>query len=270
VALRSAKATLYYTLKGDVNGEEFHPSTTFYGFRYCDITATQDIEIESLVGQVVGTVAEESSSFATTDTNVNKLYSNVKWGQRGNFLSIPTDCPQRDERLGWAGDIQIFGRTATYNADLASFFHKWMGDMRDSQRSDGAYPSVAPYTWGVPYGAAAWAEAGLVVPWNTYLMYGDKGILEENFESMEKYMTFLSNQAGGGYQYNGPGTDYGDWVAYVETDRRYISVCYYAYAASLMEKMSLALSQTENDSYAQKAQSYRTLYNNIRTEFQHR
>jgi alpha-L-rhamnosidase len=270
IALRGAKATLYYTLKGDANGEEFHPSTTFFGFRYCDITATQDMEIESLVGQVVGTVAEEGSSFSTSDTNVNQLYSNVLWGQRGNFLSIPTDCPQRDERLGWAGDIQIFGRAATYNADLASFFHKWMGDMRDSQRSDGAYPSVAPYTWGVPYGAAAWAEAGLVVPWNTYLMYDDRGILEENYESMEKYMTFLSNQKFDGYLYNGAGTDYGDWVAYVSTDSRYISVCYYAYAALLMEKISNALSNSPNDEYAQKAASYKTVYDNIKAEFNKR
>jgi alpha-L-rhamnosidase len=269
INLRGAKATLHYILKGDDQGEEFHPSTTFFGFRYCDITATDDIEIESLTGEVVGTVAEEGSSFETNHAAVNQLYQNVIWGQRGNFLSIPTDCPQRDERLGWTGDIQVFGRAATYNADLAAFFHKWMGDMRDSQRSDGAYPSVAPHSW-VGWGQAAWAEAGLVVPWNVYLMYNDKSILKENFESMEQYMTFLSNQAGGGYQYNGAGTDYGDWIAFVSTDSRYVSVCYYAYAALLMEKTAKALSETENDIYTQKAVSYRTLYNNIKQEFQQR
>jgi alpha-L-rhamnosidase len=113
-------------------------------------------------------------------------------------------------------------------------------------------------------------EAGLVVPWNTYLMYDDRGILEENYASMEKYMTFLSNQKFDGYLYNGAGTDYGDWVAYVSTDSRYISVCYYAYAALLMEKISNALSNNPNDEYAQKATSYKTLYDNIKAEFQTR
>jgi alpha-L-rhamnosidase len=269
INLRGAKTTLQYTLKGSEKGEEYHPSTTFFGFRYCDLTATDDIEIESMTGEVVGTASEESSGFTTNLPVVNQLYSNVIWGQRSNFLSIPTDCPQRDERLGWTGDIQIFGRAAIYNADLDAFFHKWMGDMRDSQREDGAYPDVAPHNW-VGWGQAAWAEAGIVTPWNVYLMYDDKGILEENYESMEKYMTFLANQAGDGYLYNGAGTNYGDWVSYVHTDNRYISVCYYAYAALLMEKMSLALSTAENDQYAQKAAFYRTLYNNIKTEFQTR
>ncbi|GHT42633.1 hypothetical protein AGMMS49965_14550 [Bacteroidia bacterium] len=264
ISLRSAKTTLQYTLKGEAKGEEFHPSTTFFGFRYCDVTATQDVEIESLVGQVVGTVAQEGSSFSTSDASVNRLYSNVMWGQRGNFLSVPTDCPQRDERLGWTGDIQIFSRAATYNADLSSFFQKWMGDMRDSQHENGAYPNVAPYSWNVGFGAAAWAEAGLVIPWNTYLMYGNTDILSENYTSMEKYMAYLANQKGDGFLYNGPATTYGDWVAYVPTDHRYISVCYYAYAALLMEKISNTLNKE------QKAAAYKTLYDNIKAEFQTR
>ncbi len=270
ISLRSAKATLFYTLKGDANGETFNPSMTFFGFRYCEVTATQDIELESLVGEVVGTVNEEGSVLSTSHTTINQLYSNVLWGQRSNFLSIPTDCPQRDERLGWTGDTQIFCRAASYNADVAAFFHKWMGDMRDSQRSDGAYPSVAPFTWGVPFGQAAWADAGIIVPWTVYLMYDDKGILEENYESMEKYMAFLAKQAGGGYNYNGAGTDYGDWVAFQSTDKRYISVCYYAYVAILMEKISKALSISENDNFDQNAKKYQTLYHNIKAEFQKR
>ena len=269
VNLRGASGTNYYTLKGNPKGEVYHPTTTFFGFRYCDITATDDITVESLVGEVVGTASEETASFVTSHKDVNQLYSNVIWGQRGNFLSIPTDCPQRDERLGWTGDIQIFGRAATYNADLAAFFHKWMGDMRDSQRDDGAYPDVAPHSW-VGWGQAAWAEAGIVIPWTTYLMYDDIGIIEENFDSMEKYMIFLSNQAGNDFLYNGAGTAYGDWVAYVKTDNRYISVTYYAYSALLMEKMAKAMSKDANDAYAQKAIAYRTLYNNIKAEFQKR
>ena len=269
INMRSAKTTLQYILKGASKGEEYQPSTTFFGFRYCDLMATDDIEIESLTGVVVGTASEEVGSITTDHPVVNQLLSNIIWGQRSNFLSIPTDCPQRDERLGWTGDIQIFGRTASYNADLASFFHKWMGDMRDSQRDDGAYPDVAPHCW-VGWGQAAWAEAGIIIPWTAYLMYNNKGILEENYKSMEHYMAFLSNQANEQYRYNGAGTNYGDWVAYVSTAKRYISVCYYAYAALLMEKISLALSESKEDEYALKAEYYNTLYNNIKQEFQTR
>lgn len=269
INLRNAKATMYYTLKGDEAGETYNPSTTFFGFRYCEVTATQEVEISALTGEVVGSVTEEGSSFETSHSAVNQLYQNVIWGQRGNFLSIPTDCPQRDERLGWTGDTQIFSRAATYNADVKAFYHKWMGDMRNSQRNDGAYPDVAPHAW-VGYGNAAWAEAGLVVPWTVYLMYGDKSILEENYESMEKYMGFLANQKGDGYEYNGAGTNYGDWVAFESTDSRYVSVCYYAYAAQLMEKISLAMSTSPDDEYAVKAEEYKNLYGKIKEEFQKR
>ena len=267
--LRGAKATLNYIFKGTEGGETFNPNLTFFGFRYCEVTATQDVDIVSITGQVVGSTTEEGSSFSTSSALVNKLYSNVMWGQRSNFLSVPTDCPQRDERLGWTGDTQIFSRAAAYNADVASFFHKWMGDMRDSQRSDGAYPSVAPIAW-VGYGQGAWADAGIIVPWNVYLMYDDAGIITENYESMEKYMAFVAAQAGGGYLYNGAGTDYGDWVAYESMDSRFVSVVYYALDAQLMSKMSKALSLTTGDAYDVKSAKYLTLYNNIKAEFQKR
>jgi len=266
---RSAKSTLSYTFKGMEAGETFNPNMTFFGFRYCEVTATADVEIQSLIGEVVGSATEEGSSFKSSSALVNQLYSNVKWGQRGNFLSVTTDCPQRDERLGWTGDTQIFSRAAAYNADVASFFHKWMGDMRDSQRSDGAYPDVAPHAV-VGYGQGAWAEAGIIVPYNVYLMYGDAGIIEENFESMEKYMGFLAAQTGDGYLYNGAGTNYGDWVSYEATENRFVSVCYYAYAAQLMAKMSKALSIGTGDTYDVKSTNYQTLYNNIKAEFQTR
>jgi alpha-L-rhamnosidase len=267
--LRGARATLSYTFKGSETGETFNPDLTFFGFRYCEITATHDVEIQTLVGEIVGSATEEGSTFTTSSSIVNKLYNNVMWGQRSNFLSVPTDCPQRDERLGWTGDTQIFARAASYNADVASFFHKWMGDMRDSQRSDGAYPDVAPHAW-VGYGQGAWAEAGIIVPWTVYLMYDDTSIISENYESMEKYMNFLAAQGGGGYLYNGAGTNYGDWVAYESMDSRYISVCYYAYAAQLMAKMSKVLSTVTGDGYDLKRLKYETLYNNIKAEFQTR
>ncbi len=267
--LRSAKATITYIFKGNEAGEIYNPSHTFFGFRYCEITTSGDVELQSLIAEVVGSATQEGSSFKTSNDLVNKLYSNVIWGQRSNFLSVPTDCPQRDERQGWAGDTQIFSGAAAYNADVASFFHKWMGDMRDSQRGDGAFPSTAPIVWG-GYGQGAWAEAGIIVPWNVYLMYDDARIIEDNFASMEKYMQFLATQAGGGYNYNGAGVDFGDWVAYEAMDNRYISVCYYAYAAQLMSKMSKVLSKTANDTYDIKSRNYSNLYKNIKAEFQTR
>lgn len=267
--LRSAKATLRYTLKGSNEGESFNPTMTFFGFQYCEITANEDIEVLSLIGQVVGSATEEGSSFTTSNPLINQLYSNVMWGQRGNYLSIPTDCPQRDERLGWTGDTQVFCRAAAYNANVSPFFEKWMRDMRDSQRADGAYPDVAPHAW-VGYGQAAWGDAGIIVPWNIYLMYGNKGILQDNYTSMEKYMEFLSHQQGDGYKYNGAGTNYGDWLSYEDTERRFVSVCYYAYTAQLMAKVSEALKTSHCDAYDLKAKAYRDLAQEIKKEFQTR
>lgn len=268
--LRSAKATLNYILKGDAMGEIFNPSMTFFGFRYCEITATGNTDFEYVNGEVVGTANEENSSFTTSNEMVNRLYSNIIWGQRSNFLSVPTDCPQRDERLGWMGDTQIFSRAAAYNADVVSFFNKWAKDVLDSQQPDGTYPSVVPYNWGVGSGRTAWAEAGIIVPWNMYLMYGNKEVLNSNYASMEKFMDWMATQQFDGYLYNGGNTQYGDWLAYEETNPRFISVCYYAYVAQLMTKISAALSQSANDFYAQKAAKYQTLYNNIKSEFQSR
>jgi len=267
--LRTAKATMTYIFKGKEEGETYNPSLTFFGFRYCEVTASQDVEIQSLIAEVVGSANEEGSTFITSSPIINKLYNNVIWGQRGNFLSVPTDCPQRDERLGWTGDTQIFSKAAAYNADVASFFHKWMGDMRDSQRSDGAFPNTAPTIWG-GYGQGAWAEAGIIVPWNVYLMYDDAAIISENFTAMERYMLFLAAQSGGGYLYNGAGVDFGDWLAYESLDNRYVSVCYYAYAAQLMSKMSKVLSVNSGDAYDIKSTNYASLYNKIKAEFQTR
>lgn len=262
--LRTAKATLHYTVGGDPEGETFEPSTTFFGFRYVEVTASDEVEITSLKGRVVGSDIEETGSFACSHDDVNQLYRNILWGQRGNFLSIPMDCPQRDERLGWTADTQIFSRTASYNADTRAFYRKWMRDMRNSQRNDGAYPDIAPYDnfWG--YGNAAWGDAGIIVPWTVYQMYGDKRILEENYESMTRYMAWLATQSGEGYTYNGAGTGMGDWLAYTPTTKRYISVCYYALVAQLMNEIATALEHPDD------ALAYATLHEHIKAEFQTR
>ena len=271
--LRSAKVTVQYTFRGDAKGEKYHPRHTFMGFRYVSLTATDDVEIRQLTGQVVGSDIEEWGEFECSDCSINQLYSNIWWGQRGNFLSIPTDCPQRDERLGWTGDTQIFSRTALYQSDVASFYRKWMRDMRNSQREDGAYPDIAPYPnfWG--FGTAAWGDAGVIVPWNVYDMTGDKTILEENYESMTRWMEWLSRQKETAvtpqgdsivYSHIGGGTATGDWLAYDPLDARYVAVAYYAYVAQLMDSICMALDKPV------EASRYRQLYKDIRSEFQAR
>ncbi|MGN1256736.1 MAG: family 78 glycoside hydrolase catalytic domain, partial [Bacteroidaceae bacterium] len=268
--LRGAQATVKYTLKGDPEGESYHPTTTFFGFRYMEIVSTDDVELTNVVGETVTSAMDEYSTFSTSHPDVNQLYSNVMWGQRSNFLSVPTDCPQRDERQGWTADTQVYSMAGLYNADTRTFYEKWMRDMRDSQRSDGAFPHIAPYAWNVGFGAAAWADAGIILPWKVYLMTGDKQIIEDNWEAMERYMAYLATQGDGTYKYNGGGTDYGDWVSYAATDSRYCSVCYYAYDAQLMAKMAKVLSTTDGDKYAEKAKEYENLFEAIKTEWQKR
>ena len=268
-SLRTAKAECYYTLSGNTEGEEYHPSTTFYGFRYCEIAPTDNVEILSCEAQPISSTTEETGTLSTSNALVNQLISNIQWGQRGNLLSVPTDCPQRDERLGWSGDTQVFCLTAMYNADTESFFRKWLQDMRDSQRSDGAYSTVAPYT-NSRIGAAAWSDAGILVPWRVYQMYGNKQVLEENFSAMERYMEWLATQTDEIYQYAGGSTAYGDWLSYADTDARLIAVAYYAYDALIMSKIARAISPLPIGTYARKAAAYEALYKNIRAEFRSR
>ena len=265
-----AKAAGQYIMRGDADGETYNPRFTFYGFRYIQVTAAADIEILDMDGVVVGNANEESSSLETSDPAVNQLYSNIMWGMRDNFLSTATDCPQRNERLGWTADTHIFSRTATYNADVAGFYRKWLQDMRDSQfgseagNLEGAYPDVAPNTHIVGGGNGGWAEAGIIVPWNVYLMYGDTQLIEDHFASMEKFMDYLATRGDAEWKYNGGGAASGDWVSPELNDdnvKRYISVAYYAYAALLMQKMSAAIGNTV------KEREYRALYNDIKEEF---
>lgn len=267
--LRTAKAECFYTLAGKTGGEEYHTTTTFYGFRYCEIDPTEYVEILSCEALPISSSTEETGTLTTSNAQVNQLISNIQWGQRGNLLSVPTDCPQRDERLGWSGDTQVFCLTAMYNADTESFFRKWLQDMRDSQRNDGAYSTVAPYT-NSRIGAAAWSDAGILVPWKVYQMYGNKQVLEENFAAMEKYMDWLATQTDGTYHYAGASTVYGDWLSYADTDARLIAVAYYAYDALIMSKIARAMSPLPIGTYARKAAAYETLYKNIRAEFRSR
>ncbi len=256
VNYRSAKAKIYYTLSGKAEGEFYEPTFTFFGFRYLEITATEDVILTDLVCPVIGSATREIGHMETSHPDVNQLISNIIWGQRGNYLSVPTDCPQRDERLGWTGDTQAFCGTAAYNADVDGFFHKWLQDARDSQHENGMYPDVIPTVRVVGFGGAAWSDAGIIVPYTMWKMYADTAIIEEHYASMERYMDWLAST-----DHQGPNPHYGDWLAYEPTDARYICVAYYALDAMYMEAMSRAIGRHD------RAAHYAAVYEDQRDYF---
>lgn len=248
---RTALARALYVASGD-GVEKYNSTHTFFGFRYVMLIADKDIEVLSVKGQVIGSEIEETGTFECDHPEVNKLYSNVVWGMRGNYFSIPTDCPQRDERLGWTGDTQIFCGAASYLGNIQNFMHKWLYDLSDTQiGGNGAYGDFAPLV--MPWrGNAAWGDAGFIVPHRVWLMYNDKEIVARQFDSMEWYMTYLSQ-----FGLEGPGINYGDWLNYDDTDKRYIALCFYAHDASLMAKFSKILGKTD------RAEHYDNLRKNI-------
>lgn len=251
---RSAKAKLCYILNGQDNA--YRPTFSFFGFRYCEIRATADVTFENLTAEVVGSANRETGHMETSNSDVNRLISNVLWGQRGNYLSVPTDCPQRDERLGWTGDTQAFCCTAAYNADVDGFFHKWLQDARDSQAENGMYPDVIPKVRVVGWGGAAWSDAGIIVPYTMWKIYADTDIIREHYASMERYMDWLATT-----DLSGPNATYGDWLAYEPTDARYISVAYYALDARYMAAMSRAIDR------ADRAAHYDSLFEQVCDHF---
>ncbi len=243
---RSALARFVYIANGK-KSETYEPTHTFYGFRYLELSADANIRILGVKGVVLGSDMRETAGFECDDPEVNKLWSNIVWGMRGNYLSVPTDCPQRDERLGWTGDTQIFCGAGSYLADVEGFLSKWLTDVSDSQIGyNGSICDVVPRVFERYTSNAAWADAGLVVPHRLWLMYGNRELIERQYPSMEYYMEDLSQ-----YGLEGPNTAYGDWLNYDVTDKRYIAVCYYKYDADLMVKFSEILGKTDKAAYYQ-------------------
>ena len=213
---------LRYTF-GEAEGEqEFIPRKTFFGYRFVSITATDKVTISSIESVPVSSIAEalETGTITTGNELINKLISNTVWGQRSNYLSVSTDCPQRNERLGWTADTQVFTETGTFFANTDPFFHKWLQDMRDTQSPLGGYPGVAPFA---QYGAddnnmmrVGWADAGIIVPWTIWKQFGDKSIVDESWESMEKYMAHVAETR---YDHNALAAENGnyqwaDWLSF--------------------------------------------------------
>jgi len=216
--LRSARSTEYYTCKGG-GPESWEPRFTFHGFRYVEIRGLPPQYPIEVIGVVLHSDLPATGSFECSNPLLNKLQHNIIWSQKSNFLEVPTDCPQRNERLGWTGDAQVFIRTACFNMDVRAFFHKWMQDMRDAQRPNGAVPAVIPEPGVIPFeeGGPAWADAAIICPWTIYLCYADERILAEHYVSMCRYMDFVERKRCLDHIRSHPAVDtwggYGDWLA---------------------------------------------------------
>jgi alpha-L-rhamnosidase len=257
--LRKARCTDTYILSG--KGEEiWEPRFTFHGFRYVEVTGYPDEpSLDSITGIVVHSDTPVVGSFECSNPMVNQLYSNTTWGQRSNFIEVPTDCPQRDERLGWTGDAQIFIRTATYNMDVAAFFTKWLVDLEDAQTPTGAFPDVAPRKASMGSGTAAWGDAGVICPWIIYQVYGDTRVIERHYEAMKKWIEYLKKNSDGLLR---PAKGYGDWVSIEsETPKDVIATAYFAYSTRLLSKMAAAIGKNED------AREYETLFEQIKEAF---
>lgn len=238
--LRRALATDVYTLKG--SGEEtWEPRFTFHGFRYVEVSGYPGkLTPDAITGIVIASDTPPTGTWESSNPDLNKLYSNIVWGQRGNYVSVPTDCPQRDERLGWMGDAQVFIRTATYNADVDAFFNNWLVDVIDGQHADGSYPDMAPPA-RTGSGVAAWADAGVICPWTIYQVYGDKRILERQYTSMAAYIDYLKSHSDNLIR---PAAGYGDWLSIeAETPKDLLATAYFAYSADLMSRIATLLNK---------------------------
>ncbi|MDG4860378.1 alpha-L-rhamnosidase [Streptomyces sp. T-3] len=254
--LRTARATDTYTLKGS-GTETFEPRFTFHGFRYVEVTGHPGRPSpDAVTGRVIHTSAPFTMDFKTNVPMLNQLHSNITWGQRGNFLSIPTDTPARDERLGWTGDINVFAPTAAYTMESARFLTKWLDDLHDAQTADGAFPDVAPYI-GVGKGVAGWGDAGVTVPWALYQAYGDVRVLERSWASMVKWLEYLTAHSTGFLR---PAEGYGDWLnVQDETPKDVIGTACFAHSAALVAQTAEALGKDPAP--------YRKLFTDVRDAF---
>lgn len=264
--LRKARATDFYTLSGDPNGESWTPRFTYHGFQFVEITGLPARPSpDTVTGLVLHNGTPLTGEFACSDVGMTRFWKNTQWTQRANFLEMPTDCPQRDERLGWMGDAQIYVRTASYNADVAAFFTKWLDDLVEAQFDNGTYPDYCPYPMG--HGAkdqnwgTAWTDAGIICPYTIWQVYGDTRLIEKNWDSMTRFMAWRRQRAPelrGGKD----GNTWGDWLNVNEpTPIEFIDAAYFKHDADLMAHMARAIGRQ------QEAVDYAALSQNIATQF---
>ena len=224
------------------------PHFTYHGFRYIEISGYPgEPQLEDFVGRVVGSDIPLIGRFETSNKLVNKLHENIVWGQRGNFISIPLGCPQRDERMGWTADAQIIAPTSAYNGEVAAFYTKWMRDLRESQSKEGGFPDVSPKVQVMTDGAPGWGDAGVVIPFTIYRMYGDLQIIEENFVAMKRWIDFILSVNPNLIWTKRMNNNYGDWLSVgADTPKEVLSTAYFAYDCLLLSKMATAINRTED------------------------
>ena len=262
--LRTAKATDHFILAGH-GMEEFTPQFTFHGFRYAEITGLPSAPSkEAISALVIHTAAPFDTQLETGNRMINKLWSNILWGQRSNFVGVPTDCPQRDERLGWMADAQVFWRTASYNMDLAAFTRKYAADMRGTQVGTAMYGIYSPGTLSSFAGfGAGWSDAGVIIPWTSWLQTGDTSVIQQNWEAMQKYLAAIEEKNPDGLWAKDSGIPFGDWLSPEgKTDQVLIATAYWAYDVTLMREMAHALGKSAEE------QKYAALFEKIRAAFQ--
>jgi alpha-L-rhamnosidase len=276
--LRRAQATDVYILRGG-DGETWEPRFTFHGFQYIELTGLNAaLPLDKITGCVVMSCTPPAGEFESSNPLVNRLWKNALWGQKGNFLSVPTDCPQRDERLGWMGDAQVFLRTATCNMDVAAFFTKWMTDISDSQDVNGVFPDIAPrLREGEGFvgldglgGGAGWADAGIIVPWTIWRVYGDRRIIERHWDAMIRWLDWLEKTNPDGIRRHALNNNYGDWLC-IPSDREFrtqspmktlLATAYWADDAAKVARMARELGRPGD------ADRFDTMHERVRKAFQ--
>jgi alpha-L-rhamnosidase len=271
--MRAAKTTLRYTLKGS-GVETYEPHFTFFGYRYMAVEGWPgELTTDSLTSVAVHSDMARAGKFETSHALINQLQHNIQWGQKGNFLDVPTDCPQRDERLGWTGDAQVFARTAAFNYDVAGFFTKWLRDVAYDQYASGSVPHVIPDVLGSNErpagGSAAWADASVIIPWTMYQSYGDRRFLEDQYPSMVKWVEYERKRAGEDYIWDGD-QHFGDWLAFATTRSDYpgattgkdlIATAMFAHSTDLLQRTARILGKQDD------AAKYADLLTKIRAAF---
>ena len=270
--LRAAKATLTYTLRGGAT-EVYEPSFTFMGFRYIAVEGFPGaLQPENVTAVVIHSAMKPTGTFECSDTLINQLQHNIVWGQKGNFLDVPTDCPQRDERLGWTGDAQAFCRTAAFNMDVAAFFTKWLQDLHADQLENGGVPFVIPDVLRNNGVSAGWGDAATIIPWDLYQVYGDTGLLAAQYPSMKAYVEYIREQAGDSLIWKG-GSVFGDWLFYKPhgnnhtapdgyTDPDMIATMFFAHSAHLLSQAAGVLGKQEDE------MEYKAVYEAVKEIFQ--
>jgi alpha-L-rhamnosidase len=261
--LRTAKATDHFILSGK-GVEEYQPAFTFHGFRYVELTGLgSKPDLDALKALVIHTDAPFTVKLHTGSAMLDQLWSNILWGQRSNFVGVPTDCPQRDERLGWTADAQVFWRAASYNMDLTEFSKKFAGDLRGTQSGTAMYGIFAPGTLEANPGfGAGWSDAGVIIPWTAWLQSGDTRVIDQNWSAMEKYLNAIQAANPDYLWKKGSGIPFGDWLSPEgRTLQPLVASAYWAYDVTLMQQMAHALGKADEE------KKYGELFDNIKAAF---